>query len=448
MSSILDEIYAAKRVEVRARRAAVSPMAIVAEAGRAPKPRDFVTALRARRPAIVAEIKRASPSKGDIMPGLDPANVAREYVAAGAAAISVLTDVHFKGTLEDLRAVRAAVEVPLLRKDFIFEPYQVYEARAAGADCILLIAAMLKEGELRSLAALARELRMATLVESHDAAEFSLAGKIGAELIGINNRDLHTFVTDIAVTERLLAGYKGESLSCHGERNRFDRRHSTPRRCWRGCVLNWRESAARRQARRETWRADAGAMKVRVKICGITRVEDARAAIEAGADMIGLNFYAKTPRFVDVDRAREIREAIGARAVVVGVFVNAARAYIDDRLRTVSLDMIQFSGYEDDGAVAGWPVPSIVTRRLKNAEDSSSRPHRGDYVLYDAFDAKLHGGTGIRISIKSASRRRFEPRVYRRRIESRQRSRGRCPRTLRGRLCERRRVVAGCEGPR
>lgn len=212
MSSILDNIYAAKRVEVRARRAVVSPMAIVAEAGRAPKPRDFVAALRAKRPAIIAEIKRASPSKGDIMPGLDPANVAREYVAAGAAAISVLTDVHFKGTLDDLRAVRAAVDVPLLRKDFIFEPYQVYEARAAGADCVLLIAAMLKEGELRSLAALARELGMATLVESHDAAEFALAVKIGAGLIGINNRDLHTFVTDIAVTERLLSGYKGDAL--------------------------------------------------------------------------------------------------------------------------------------------------------------------------------------------------------------------------------------------
>ena len=161
MTSILDNIFAAKRVEVRARREAVSPMAIVAEAGRAPKPRDFVAALRARRPAIIAEVKRASPSKGDILPGLDPANVAREYVAAGAAAISVLTDVHFKGTLEDLRAVRAAVDVPLLRKDFIFDPYQVYEARAAGADCILLIAAMLKEGELRSLSALARELGMA-----------------------------------------------------------------------------------------------------------------------------------------------------------------------------------------------------------------------------------------------------------------------------------------------
>ena len=104
------------------------------------------------------------------------------------------------------------MDVPLLRKDFIFEPYQVYEARAAGADCVLLIAAMLKEGELRSLAALARELGMATLVESHDAAEFALAVKIGAGLIGINNRDLHTFVTDIAVTERLLSGYKGDAL--------------------------------------------------------------------------------------------------------------------------------------------------------------------------------------------------------------------------------------------
>jgi indole-3-glycerol phosphate synthase len=212
MTSILDNIYAAKRVEVRARREAVSPMAIVAEAGRAPKPRDFAAALRASRPAIIAEIKRASPSKGDILPGLDPATVAREYVAAGAAAISVLTDVHFKGTLEDLRAVRGAVDVPVLRKDFIFDPYQIYEARAAGADCVLLIAAMLKEGELRSLSALARELGMATLVESHNAVEFALAQKVGAGLIGINNRDLHTFVTDIAVTEHLLAGYAGEAL--------------------------------------------------------------------------------------------------------------------------------------------------------------------------------------------------------------------------------------------
>ena len=212
MASILDEIFAAKRAEVRAQRIAVPPAAMAAAATRAPAPRDFMASLRTHRPAIIAEVKRASPSKGDILPGLDPTAVARDYAAAGAAAISVLTDRHFKGSLDDLRAVRAAVDLPLLRKDFIFDPYQLYEARAAGADCVLLIAAMLQEGELRSLASLARELRMAALIEVHDATEFTLARKVDAELIGINNRDLHTFKTAIATTETLLANYDGDAL--------------------------------------------------------------------------------------------------------------------------------------------------------------------------------------------------------------------------------------------
>jgi indole-3-glycerol phosphate synthase len=212
MSSILDKIFAAKREELREQRKVISDVAIVARAKDAAPPRDFVAALRARRPAIIAEIKRASPSKGDILPDLNPAAVARQYQDWGAAAISVLTDRHFKGTLDDLRAVRAAVDLPLLRKDFIFHPYQVYEARAAGADCILLILAMLKEGELRSLAALTREVKMAALIEVHNPEELARATHIGAELIGINNRDLHTFVTDLAVTEKLLANYQGDAL--------------------------------------------------------------------------------------------------------------------------------------------------------------------------------------------------------------------------------------------
>jgi len=212
MASILDRIFAAKREELAARMKAVPRNEIIAEAARAPAPRSFVEALRARKPAIIAEVKRASPSKGDILPGLDPAAVARDYAAAGAAAISVLTDRHFKGSLADLCAVRAAVDVPLLRKDFIFDPYQIYEARAACADCILLIAAMLDEADLRSLAALAHELRMAALVEVHNPAEFALAQRCGVELIGINNRDLHTFKTDIAVTEELLRDYSGNAL--------------------------------------------------------------------------------------------------------------------------------------------------------------------------------------------------------------------------------------------
>lgn len=208
MSSILDKIFAAKRVEVEARRREIPLDRIIEDACGMPAPRDFAAALRRSSPAIIAEIKRASPSKGDILPGLDPAAVARDYAAAGAAALSVLTDRHFKGTLEDLRTAREAVDLPILRKDFMFDPYQVYEARAAGADCILLIAAMLPETDLRSLSALAHDLGLKALVEVHNRAEMELAGRIGARLIGINNRDLHTFVTDIAVTERLLENYR------------------------------------------------------------------------------------------------------------------------------------------------------------------------------------------------------------------------------------------------
>lgn len=212
MASILDQIFAAKRVEVEAAREKITLDAIVAAANQAAGPRSFSGALRARRPAIIAEVKRASPSKGDILPGLNPAAVASDYAEGGAAAISVLTDRHFKGTLEDLRAVREAVGLPLLRKDFIFDAYQVYEARAAGADAILLIAAMLKTEQMRSLAALAAELGMAALVEVHNREEFMVAERIGAPLIGINNRDLHTFKTDIATTEELLRDYRGAAL--------------------------------------------------------------------------------------------------------------------------------------------------------------------------------------------------------------------------------------------
>jgi indole-3-glycerol phosphate synthase len=212
MASILDRIFAAKRMELLEQRERVSFETIKAAALHAPQPRAFVAALRSRKPAIIAEVKRASPSKGDILPGLDPVAVAREYQAAGAAAISVLTDRHFKGSLADLSAVRAAVELPLLRKDFIFDPYQLYEARAAGADCVLLIAAMLAPDELRGLAALAGELGMAALVEVHNREEFARAGELGAELIGINNRDLHTFRTDLATTSELLRSYDGAAL--------------------------------------------------------------------------------------------------------------------------------------------------------------------------------------------------------------------------------------------
>ena len=210
--SILERIFAAKRVELEAERAAVTFEAVRDAARRAPAPRDFAAALRRRRPAIIAEIKRASPSKGDILPGLATPVVARDYAASGAAAISVLTDRHFKGSLQDLEAVRAAVDLPLLRKDFFFDSYQIYQARAAGADCILLIVAMLTTKDLGVLYGCAREAGLQALVEVHNETEMRAAIEVGAEIIGINNRDLHTFATDIATTERLLEGYRASAL--------------------------------------------------------------------------------------------------------------------------------------------------------------------------------------------------------------------------------------------
>src|SRR5579863_8495867 len=212
MSSVLDRIFADKRAELDQRRRVVGLEEIKARAVQSAPPRDFAGALKNHRPAIIAEIKRASPSKGDILPGLDPAQVAATYAGGGAAAISVLTDAHFKGSLDDLEAVRATVDLPLLRKDFIFDPYQVYEARGSGADCILLILAMLEQRQARELANLAGELGMAVLVEVHDRPQLESAQQIGARLIGINNRDLHTFKTDIAVTKNLMAGYRGDAL--------------------------------------------------------------------------------------------------------------------------------------------------------------------------------------------------------------------------------------------
>jgi indole-3-glycerol phosphate synthase len=203
--TILERIVGVKRAEVAAakKRAPLSTLEVICE--KAAPPRNFVGVLRAKQPAVIAEIKKASPSRGVLRAEFHPAAIARSYEKAGAACLSVLTDREFfQGAPEHLQAARAACSLPVLRKDFIVDPYQVVESRAMGADCILLIAACLSLEEMRSLEKQAHALGMAVLVEVHEAGELELALHLATPLIGINNRDLRSFETRLETTLELL----------------------------------------------------------------------------------------------------------------------------------------------------------------------------------------------------------------------------------------------------
>ncbi|MGE0601316.1 MAG: indole-3-glycerol phosphate synthase TrpC [Dehalococcoidia bacterium] len=218
--TILDTIVAQRRKDVAAAKLSRSTAALQAALATAPDPIDFAERLRRDRPvAVIAEVKRASPSKGDIAPGMDAVAQAMKYATGGAAGISVLTEpTWFKGTLEDMASVRAAAgelgdgRPAILRKDFIFDEYQVLEARAAGADSVLLIVASLDDEALKRLMALSRELGMEPLVEVNNADEMARALEAGASVIGINNRDLRSFNVDLGTTDRLAGMVSGGVL--------------------------------------------------------------------------------------------------------------------------------------------------------------------------------------------------------------------------------------------
>ncbi len=209
MSDILKKILETKRAEVDVASAARSLSKVRDEAWAAPDARDFAGSIHARiladKPAVIAEIKKASPSKGVIRADFHPAEIARSYEKGGAACLSVLTDAtYFQGSADYLREARAACKLPVLRKDFMIDKYQVYEARAMGADCILLIAAALDLPKMHELEDLAHDLGMAVLVEVHDGEELQQALQLETPLIGINNRNLRTFEVSLQTTLDLL----------------------------------------------------------------------------------------------------------------------------------------------------------------------------------------------------------------------------------------------------
>jgi indole-3-glycerol phosphate synthase/phosphoribosylanthranilate isomerase len=383
-NGVLERIVTRAREAVLVRRREMPVDRLLARGRGTGTRRPFREALaRPDRVNVIAEFKRRSPSRGVIRDDLTPVEAAQAYEVAGAAALSVLTEEQFfGGSLEDLKEARAATLLPVLQKDFVVDPYQVWEAWHAGADAVLLIAAALSDAELRALHATAEEAGLDALVEVHDAEELRRALGIGARLVGVNNRDLRTMTVSLAtafdLAPQIPAGVV--SVAESGIRGAADVRRlreagykafligehllmaNDP-----GAALEELVQAAagvRRATRGARHRAH-----VFVKICGITSVEDALAASRAGADAIGLVFWPDSPRAVDVARARRISQALPPFMLRVGVFVNAPPEAMARTAEEVGLDLLQLHGDEPPEALKDLPRRALKALRVGEGFD-------------------------------------------------------------------------------
>jgi indole-3-glycerol phosphate synthase/phosphoribosylanthranilate isomerase/anthranilate synthase/indole-3-glycerol phosphate synthase/phosphoribosylanthranilate isomerase len=356
--------------------------------------RDFRAALLARSPAIIAEIKKASPSKGLISADFDPARLARQYESGGAAALSVLTDEHFfQGSLANLRSAREAVALPVLRKDFTLDEYHVVEAAAHGADAILLIVAILDAKRIRALRAAAAAYGMAALVEAHDATELAIALDAGADLIGVNNRDLKTFEVKLDTSLRLAARIPREVVKVAESGIHSAADVSLLLDVGFQAFLvgeHLMKSPSPASALKEL----TAAPRTMVKICGITNREDALAAIGGGAAAVGFNFYSASPRYLDPDQAAGIAAGLPGSVWKVGVFVNEAPERVAAIARQVGLDVAQLHGAENEtdypAGLRVWKAARVDAGfRLADIDACSA-----EAVLLDAPAGEAYGGTG------------------------------------------------------
>lgn len=389
---MLDRILARTREDLARRVRETSLGHLRAKGG--PSERSFVRALRRPRTGFVMECKRASPSEGLIRPDYDPAAVAREY-AAHADAISVLTDTaFFQGSHQHLRAVRAAVNLPVLCKDFVVDPYQVFEARAFGADCVLLMLSVLDESGYHACTAAAREAGIETLTEVHTAEELELALRWDAPLIGINNRDLKTLRVSLDTTRRLAPLVPADRvvLCESGIGAHADTRDLAS-------VVDGFLVGTSLMRAPDLPRAVRALVYGEVKVCGLTRPEDAVAARQAGAVFGGLVFAPESPRRVTEGEARAIRDAAGL--AWVGVFVNESPAHVADLARRLGLHAVQLHGEESPAEVRALrPLlsPGCAIWKAIRVRDQVPRVEDtgADRLLLDAWRPDRRGGTGAR----------------------------------------------------
>ena len=345
MPSILRQILALRRWQV-ATAQAKTPEAVWRERARQRQKRDFLAALRPLRgsstgcPSVIAELKRASPSRGVIRSDFDIASLAATYQAAGASALSVLTEeTHFGGRLEYLQQARAATDLPILRKDFTFCSYQIWEAAGAGADAVLLIAAMLEDTTWAELLAVSREAGVAAVSEVHDGDELERALRLGADCIGVNNRDLNTFQVDVGRAVELAPRIPSGSLSIAESGLRT---HDHLRRM-RAAGYTAALIGETFMAAPDPGRALAALLGGFVKVCGITTAGDAHQAAAAGADALGFVF-APSARQVTPAQAQAIIATLPPGLLRVGVFRGATVEEILDTAALCSLDRVQLHG--------------------------------------------------------------------------------------------------------
>ena len=376
---VLDRILARTREAVEERRRRMPLERLQRSAPTPTGRRAFAQALaQPGRVNVIAEFKRRSPSRGVLREDLHPVSAAQSYEIGGAAALSILTEEQFfGGSLEDLREARAATMLPTLRKDFIIDPYQVWEAWYAGADAVLLIVSALPDRALRDLLDVTAQVGLDALVEVHDRIELDRALAAGAKVVGVNNRDLRTM--DVSLETALeLAPHIPEGIvavaesGIHGPGELRMLREAGYHAFLIGEHLMLSPDPAvaldslirLSSPRRLPGLLPRGGRPVAVKICGITSVEDALMAAEAGASAVGMVFWPGSPRVVDVARARAICQALPPFVLRVGVFVDAPAEEMARVAEAVGLDALQLHGEETPESMASLPRRAIKAVRV------------------------------------------------------------------------------------
>ncbi|MFK3863782.1 bifunctional indole-3-glycerol-phosphate synthase TrpC/phosphoribosylanthranilate isomerase TrpF [Pseudoalteromonas rhizosphaerae] len=389
MANVLDKIVADKKIELIERKSKRPLESFKHQA--IPTNRDFYKALAAPGTQFILECKKASPSKGLIREPFDLAEITRVYKNY-ASCISVLTDEkYFQGSFDYLEFVRSQVEQPLICKDFFIDEYQIYMARIYGGDAILLMLSVLDDTQYQSLEKVAKSLNMAILTEVSNEAEVHRALALNAQIIGINNRDLRDLSTNLATTEALrkLIPDNKVVISESGIYTHQDVKRLAP-------LCNGFLIGSSLMAERDLERACRSVILGENKVCGLTRSQDAIAAYESGAVYGGLIFAPKSPRFVDLDCAKQVMQS--APLAYVGVFVNATIADVVNHAQSLKLAAVQLHGQEDTVYINELRplLPSnCQIWKAQAVKDSLPAPVNGvDRHLYDTHSDTQAGGTG------------------------------------------------------